>query len=98
MATLISPESRQDGELVQLYWSALMATITLSSPACRRCIIPERVPALGWNTWCTIGNCGLDLCYEQEIRDVADAMVATGLRDAGYTHINLDGGWWRWFD
>ena len=27
------------------------------------------------------------------IKETADALVATGLRDLGYTFVNLDGGW-----
>ena len=31
----------------------------------------------------------LDLCYEEEIKSVADAMVANGMRDLGYDLIFL---------
>ena len=27
------------------------------------------------------------------MRGIADAMVSSGLRDAGYVYFNLDGGW-----
>ena len=48
-----------------------------------------RTPALGWNSWNTFG-CNLT---DQLIRDMADAMVASGMKDAGYEYINIDDCW-----
>ena len=48
-----------------------------------------RTPAMGWNSWNTFG-CNLN---DQLIRDMADAMVATGMKDAGYEYINIDDCW-----
>jgi len=50
-------------------------------------------PFLGWNTWCAIGTCGLDLCTDQQIRQTADAFVSTGMKDVGYEWIVLDDCW-----
>lgn len=46
-------------------------------------------PAMGWNSWNTF-DCDVD---ESMIREMADAMVSTGMRDAGYTYINIDDCW-----
>ncbi|WP_408590332.1 glycoside hydrolase family 27 protein [Novosphingobium sp.] len=46
-------------------------------------------PPMGWNSWNRYG-CGID---EKLIRGVADAMVANGMRDAGYTYVNIDDCW-----
>ncbi|MCP9223535.1 glycoside hydrolase family 27 protein [Erythrobacter sp. LQ02-29] len=46
-------------------------------------------PPMGWNSWNHYG-CEID---EELIRRTADAMVASGLRDAGYTFVNLDDCW-----
>lgn len=46
-------------------------------------------PAMGWNSWNKFA-CNID---EDIIRGVADAMVSTGLRDAGYVYLNLDDCW-----
>ncbi len=46
-------------------------------------------PPMGWNSW----NAFHENINEQQIRDVADAMVSTGLRDAGYVYLNLDDKW-----
>jgi len=44
---------------------------------------------MGWNSWNKFG-CDID---EQLIRDIADAMVSTGMRDAGYIYLNIDDCW-----
>jgi alpha-galactosidase len=43
---------------------------------------------MGWNSW----NCGIDIT-DQSIRETIDAMVSYGMRDAGYSYVNLDAGW-----
>ena len=50
-------------------------------------------PAMGWNTWCAYGPCGTDKCYEWEIKEMALAMLANGMRAAGYRYLNLDDCW-----
>jgi alpha-galactosidase len=46
-------------------------------------------PPMGWNSW---NKFACDIS-EKLIRDTADAMVGSGLRDAGYVYINLDDCW-----
>jgi alpha-galactosidase len=46
-------------------------------------------PPLGWNSW----NCFRGNIDEAKIRGAADAMVATGLIDHGWTYINMDDRW-----
>jgi len=46
-------------------------------------------PPMGWNSWNKFG-CDIN---EQLIRETADALVATGLRDAGYQYVNIDDCW-----
>lgn len=47
-----------------------------------------RAPLMGWSSWNTYG---LDI-NEQLIKEQADAMVKSGLKDAGYMFINIDDG------
>lgn len=48
-----------------------------------------KTPPMGWNSWNTFGeNISEDL-----IKETADAMVATGLRDAGYEYLVIDDCW-----
>jgi alpha-galactosidase len=46
-------------------------------------------PPMGWNSWNRFG-CNVS---ERLIRETADAMVANGMRDAGYTYVNIDDCW-----
>ena len=46
-------------------------------------------PQMGWSTWNKFqGNISEDI-----IKGIADAMVESGLRDVGYTYINIDDCW-----
>ncbi len=44
---------------------------------------------MGWNSWNHYG-CNID---EALIMRTADAIVSSGLRDAGYVYVNLDDCW-----
>src|SRR3954449_8023769 len=46
-------------------------------------------PPMGWNSWNKFA-CDVN---EQLIRETADAMVSTGMKDAGYQFINIDDCW-----
>jgi len=46
-------------------------------------------PPMGWNSW----NFFARKVTEQDIRNAADQMVATGMKDAGYIYINIDDTW-----
>lgn len=46
-------------------------------------------PPMGWNSWNTFG-CNVS---EQIIRAEADALVSSGLRDAGYRYVVVDDCW-----
>lgn len=48
-----------------------------------------RTPPMGFSTW----NHFATEIDDRTIREIADALVATGLRDAGYVHVNIDDGW-----
>lgn len=46
-------------------------------------------PPLGWNSW----NVFHENINEKQIQEIADAMVESGLKDAGYIYLNLDDNW-----
>lgn len=48
-----------------------------------------RTPAMGWNSWNKFGH-SID---DAAVRGVADAMVSSGMKDAGYVYINIDDTW-----
>jgi len=46
-------------------------------------------PPMGWNSWNTFGT----NISEALIKETADALVVSGMRDAGYVYLVLDDGW-----
>lgn len=48
-----------------------------------------KTPPLGWNSWNTFA-CDVN---EKMIRDMTDAMVKSGMKEAGYEYINIDDCW-----
>ena len=70
--------------------------VVLAAIACL-CFIPSLsaqdnlslTPPMGWNSW----NHFAEHVDDKVIRDAADAMVSSGLKDAGYVYINIDDTW-----
>ncbi|MFL6051870.1 MAG: NPCBM/NEW2 domain-containing protein [Actinoallomurus sp.] len=60
-------------------------------PAVRNAASPVTLPTppMGWNDWNRF-HCDIT---EQIVRQTADAIVRTGLRDAGYRYVNVDDCW-----
>lgn len=50
---------------------------------------PAVTPPLGWNSWNSFG-CNVT---EATVRQAADAMVSSGMRDAGYEYVVVDDCW-----
>jgi len=48
-------------------------------------------PAMGWASWNTFAA---KIDYNT-IKAQADALVSAGLKDAGYSYVNIDEGWWQ---
>lgn len=46
-------------------------------------------PPMGWNSW----NLFEDKVTDQVVRTMADAMVSSGMKDAGYVYVNIDDTW-----
>jgi alpha-galactosidase len=46
-------------------------------------------PPMGWNSWNTFQT----NISDSLVRGIADVMVSSGMRDAGYTYLVLDDGW-----
>jgi len=44
---------------------------------------------MGWNSWNKFRN----QVSDKMIREIADAMVSSGMRDAGYIYVNIDDTW-----
>jgi alpha-galactosidase len=48
-----------------------------------------RTPPMGWNSWNKFG-CSIS---ETTVRSVADALVSSGMKDAGYSYVVIDDCW-----
>ena len=48
-----------------------------------------RTPPMGWNAW----NHFHDFIDDRTVREIADAIVSSGMRDAGYIYVNIDDEW-----
>ena len=46
-------------------------------------------PPMGWNSWNHFG----EKVNDADVRAAADALVSSGMRDAGYIYVNLDDTW-----
>ena len=48
-----------------------------------------KTPPMGWNSW----NLFAGKVDDATVRSIADAMVSSGMRDAGYVYVNIDDTW-----
>ncbi|MBV5349427.1 alpha-galactosidase [bacterium] len=64
-----------------------VVSLNTSAQTAQECIAPT--PPMGWNSWNYFG----EKINEDVIRKTADAMVSSGLRDAGYRYLVIDDIW-----
>jgi alpha-galactosidase len=69
----------------------LLLTLCLAGQAAAQVAWMElaKTPPMGWNSWNKFG-CNVS---EELIKGMADTMVATGMKDAGYQYIVIDDCW-----
>jgi alpha-galactosidase len=67
----------------------LILTATCISAGAQKFDQLAQTPPMGWNSWNKF-QCNVS---EQLIRETADAMVSTGMKDAGYLYVNIDDCW-----
>ena len=72
--------------LLLLLITALLCTVPAAAQKAEGLAL---TPPMGWNSWNHYA-CEID---ETLIKRTADAMVSSGLRDAGYVYVNLDDCW-----
>jgi alpha-galactosidase len=48
-----------------------------------------QLPPMGWNSW----NHFAEHVTDADVRSAADALVSTGMKDAGYVYVNVDDTW-----
>ncbi|SEF20490.1 Ricin-type beta-trefoil lectin domain-containing protein [Amycolatopsis pretoriensis] len=69
----------------------LLAGMLLGAGTASAAEAPVPPPVMGWASWNTFAA-KIDASV---IKAQADALVSAGLKDAGYTYVNIDEGWWQ---
>jgi alpha-galactosidase len=74
--------------------SVLVAILAISplaalSQESRSPQVVAQTPPMGWNSW----NYFAKRVTDKDIRDSADQIVASGMKDAGYIYVNIDDTW-----
>lgn len=64
-------------------------SLTRTAAAQMRSPLLAATPPMGWNSW----NHFATKVNDADVRAAADAMVASGMRDAGYVYVNIDDTW-----
>lgn len=72
--------------LIGLY---LSSGITIAQTKSINVSLLAPTPPMGWMTW----NFYADNINEKDIREMADAIVSSGMLKAGYNHVFIDDGW-----
>ena len=73
---------------VMLGTGAAVARVSKTAEAAPAPVVAA-TPPMGWSTW----NHYAHAISDKLIREQADAMVASGMKDAGYVYVHIDGGW-----
>jgi alpha-galactosidase len=68
---------------------ASFALIPSTFGQAQRAIPLAVTPPMGWNSW----NWFATTVTDKDIRQAADLMVSSGMRDAGYVYLNIDDTW-----
>ncbi|MDS0134733.1 alpha-galactosidase, partial [Amycolatopsis sp. 505] len=60
-----------------------------ATPSAAAAPAPITKPPMGWNSWNSFAGAIDHTVIEQQ----ADALVSSGMKDAGYEYVNIDDGW-----
>ena len=71
----------------QRFITALAILVTAYIPASAQTL--AATPPMGWNSW----NHFAEKVNDADVRAAADALVSSGMRDAGYIYVNIDDTW-----
>lgn len=97
---LVLSSPREDGTQRTLIWKRVSSTPPEPMPPAKPKIslpaasdVPynglAKTPPMGWNSW----NKFQSEVSDKLVREVADAMVRNGMKDAGYLYVNIDDTW-----
>ncbi|WP_074107535.1 RICIN domain-containing protein [Paenibacillus helianthi] len=71
-----------------LVWPLMMGTFTVPQASALDNGLAQ-TPPMGWNSW-NFYACNVD---ENKIKEAADLLVSTGMKDAGYKYVVIDDCW-----
>ncbi len=74
---------------VLLCLAAFFALTPLTLAQTQPAVPLATTPPMGWNSW----NWFAGAVTDKDIRQAADLMVSSGMRDAGYVYVNIDDTW-----
>ena len=69
--------------------AVLALAVIAVSPQLSQAQAAAQTPPMGWNSW----NYFAGRVTDKDIRDSADQIVASGMKDAGYIYVNIDDTW-----
>ena len=75
--------------VISLSAALAVSLLSLSYAANAQSAAVAQTPPMGWNSW----NYFAGRVTDKDIRDSADQIVASGMRDAGYLYVNIDDTW-----
>jgi alpha-galactosidase len=67
----------------------LFATLLMPSTLFAQTTTLAATPPMGWNSW----NLFAGKVNDADVRAAADAMISSGMKDAGYIYVNIDDTW-----
>jgi alpha-galactosidase len=78
-------------KMLRMVWVSSLLMLVLLAPAAGHALENglARTPPMGWNSW----NKFQGQVTDAMVREMADAIVKTGMRDAGYIYVNIDDTW-----
>ena len=67
----------------------LLAALLMPSTSFAQSTTLAATPPMGWNSW----NLFAEKVNDADVRAAADAMISSGMKDAGYIYVNIDDTW-----
>jgi alpha-galactosidase len=71
------------------FCAVLFTALLVSSTLLAQTNTLAATPPMGWNSW----NLFAGRVNDKDVRAAADAMVSSGMKDAGYIYVNIDDTW-----
>ncbi|MCU1322549.1 MAG: Alpha-galactosidase [Acidobacteriaceae bacterium] len=75
---------------LRLYAALVLTLLSPLAPSQNKPAVPlAATPPMGWNSW----NWFAEKVTDKDVRQAANLLVSSGMRDAGYVYVNIDDTW-----